>query len=172
MKCIASFATGWVVWLALMVNTSPHAATADIDSGFRQFLPRFEEGTRRFISGDAGLWEQNASHSEDATLMEAWGAYEKGWKQLAPRYGWAVARFQKKAATLQTEYLASGVSGDLAYTVTIERSTTVLVGQDAPRSMTLRVSNVFRREEGAWKLVHRHTDPLTEKTAPGTVLQK
>ena len=38
--------------------------------------------------------------------------------------------------------------------------------------MALRVTHVFRKEDGAWKLVHRQADPLIDKTAPATVLQK
>ena len=73
---------------------------------------------------------------------------------------------------MKVEYLSSGVSGDLAYTVAIERSEVRLVGQDKPSTMPLRVTHVFRKEDGAWKLVHRHADPLIDKTAPAAVLQK
>jgi ketosteroid isomerase-like protein len=38
--------------------------------------------------------------------------------------------------------------------------------------MALRVTHIYRIEDGAWKLVHRHADPLINKTAPATVLQK
>ena len=38
--------------------------------------------------------------------------------------------------------------------------------------MALRVTHIFRKEPDDWKLVLRHADPLTEKTAPATVLKK
>ena len=104
--------------------------------------------------------------------MGAWGAYEMGWDEVGPRYDWAAARFGESGAEVEVEYLSSGVSGDLAYTVAIERSEVRLVDQDRPAPMVLRVTHIFRKEDGVWKLVHRHADPLMGKTAPATVLQK
>jgi ketosteroid isomerase-like protein len=135
-------------------------------------LPRFEEGTSRFLNGDPTLWKQHASHRDDAMIMGAWGAYEKGWAEVGPRYEWAAARFKESGATVQVEYLTCAVSGELAYTVAIERSEVRLVDQDTPAAMALRVTHLFRQEEGEWKLVLRHADPLIEKTAPATVLQR
>ncbi len=104
--------------------------------------------------------------------MGAWGAYEKGWKEADARYDWAVARFKNSGAKVRTEYLSYVVGEDLGYTVTIERSEVHLSDQDKPASMPLRVMHIFRKENGIWKLLHRHADPLVEKTAPATVLQK
>jgi ketosteroid isomerase-like protein len=148
------------------------SSTAVIDPSLQAFLPQFEEGTNGFINGDPTLWKQNASQRDDAMIMGAWGAYEKGWDEVGPRYDWAAARFTESGAKVQVEYLASTVSGDLAYTVAIERSEVRLVDQDKPVPMALRVTHLFRKEDGAWKLVLRHADPLMGKTAPATVLQK
>ena len=62
------------------------------DSDFRAFLSRFEEGTERFINGDPAVWKANAFQSDEATIMGAWGAYEKGLAHVGPRYDWAAAR--------------------------------------------------------------------------------
>jgi hypothetical protein len=56
--------------------------------------------------------------------------------------------------------------------VAIERSEVHLVDQDKPVPMALRVTHIFRKEDGVWKLVLRHADPLMGKTAPAAVLQK
>jgi hypothetical protein len=143
----------------------------DDGSGFQAFLRQFEEGTRRFINGDATLWKQHVSQRGDATIMGGFGGYEQG-EAVGPRYDWAAAQFRPSGAVLKVEYLTSAVSGDLAYTVTIERSQALIAGQTAPTPMALRVTHAFRKENGAWKLVHRHADHLVEKTAPEAVLRK
>jgi ketosteroid isomerase-like protein len=135
-------------------------------------LPPFEAATSRFLNGDPTRWKPQASRRDDVTLMGAWGAYEQGWNAVGPRYEWAAARLRDSGATVMVEYLASGVSGDLAYTVAIERSEVRPVDQDTPAPMALRVTHIFQQEDGVWTLVHRHADPLMGKTAPATVLQQ
>ena len=71
---------------------------------------------------------------------------------------------------MKVEYLNTGMSGDLAFTVSIERQELVRLGdQEKPAPRALRVTQIFRKENGAWKLLHRHADPLLEKKAPSTV---
>jgi ketosteroid isomerase-like protein len=94
----------------------------------------------------------------------------KTFAEFLPRYEWAAARFEESGASVQFQYLSSGVSGELAYTVAIERSRVRIVGQEEPAAMSLRVTHLFRKEQGEWKLLHRHADPLMGKTAPGAVL--
>jgi ketosteroid isomerase-like protein len=142
------------------------------DAGLRAFLPRFERATEGFINGDHKAWLELAARRDDSTIMGGWGAYERGWKEVGPRYDWAAARFQPSGARLAVEYLSSGTSGDLAYTVAIERSESLVVGQDKPRLHELRVTHLFRKEGGAWKLIHRHADPLMQKTAPDAVFKR
>ncbi len=59
-----------------------------------------------------------------------------------------------------TEYaedlIAYGVSGDLAYTVGLERAAMRVDGE--PRVHHLRVTQVYRREDDVWRVVHRHAD--------------
>ena len=58
---------------------------------------------------------------------------------------------------LVPEDIVSFESGDLAYTVGFERGE-VSVDANAPASMTIRVTHIYRRIEGEWYLVHRHAD--------------
>ena len=55
------------------------------------------------------------------------------------------------------ELFASEISGDLAYTVAIERYVASLRGEP-PAQQELRVTHVYRREQGQWFAVHRHAD--------------
>ncbi len=147
--------------------------TAAGDSSFQAFLPQWEAAQSRFINGDPTLWKQNASHRDDATIFGAFGGHEKGWNEVGARNDWASSQFKDSGATQKIEYLNTGVSGDLAFTVTIERQEEVRMGdQEKPAPRALRVTQIFRKEDGVWKLLHRHADPLIEKKAPATVTQK
>ena len=48
------------------------------------------------------------------------------------------------------------VAGDLAYEVGTEKGRVTLGGQQV--AIEHRVTNVYRREGDAWKIVHHHTD--------------
>jgi ketosteroid isomerase-like protein len=133
---------------------------------FRAFLRQWEGAQSRFINGDPTLWKQNASHRVDVTILGAFGGYgEKGWEAVGARYDWASSQYNDGGATMQVEYLNVGVSGDLAFTVAIERQKGARVGDQQPTQRALRATQIFRKEAGAWKLVHRHADPLVEKRA-------
>jgi ketosteroid isomerase-like protein len=135
---------------------------------FEQFLKRWEAAQTRFINGDATLWKQLASHRADVTILGGFGGEgEKGWKAVGARYEWASAQYRPGAATVKVDYHTVAVSGELAYTVGIERQANVRVGaQETGVNRRLRVTQIFRREVGQWKLVHRHGDQMVEKDSP------
>jgi ketosteroid isomerase-like protein len=67
----------------------------------------------------------------------------------------------------RSELVAAGVSGDLAYTVGYERSTGSVNGRPV-RTLMLRATQIYRREDGEWKIVHRHADyPPADEGASG-----
>ena len=55
------------------------------------------------------------------------------------------------------ELVAAGASGDLAYTVGYEHITFSMDGGPV-QATTLRVTHIYRREDGEWRTVHRHAD--------------
>jgi ketosteroid isomerase-like protein len=63
------------------------------------------------------------------------------------------------SGTLEQEVVATYDSGELVVLVTIER-VRAKVGGLPEQDWSLRVTQVFRREGAAWRLVHRHADPL------------
>jgi ketosteroid isomerase-like protein len=172
MKLISCSATAALLLTVVMGSAVRAVLVPDDDASFKAFLPQFEQGLSDFINGDPTLWKQNVSQRDESIIIGGWGAYEQGWKDISSRYDWAAARFRKSGAKVTPEYLVTAVSGDTAYTVTIERSVVHLVDQDRPAPMVLRVTQIFRKEPNGWKLVLRHADPLVEKTSPAAVLRK
>jgi ketosteroid isomerase-like protein len=72
-------------------------------------------------------------------------------------------------AARQVDHVSTVVSGDLAYTVAIERSTVRPPDAPATTATAQRVTQVFRKEDGRWKLLHRDVDPYLETTGPASV---
>jgi ketosteroid isomerase-like protein len=68
----------------------------------------------------------------------------------------AVASWFSDSTEYDFEVVAAGASGDLAYTVGYEHNRVKVDGQ--PTTYTLRVTHVYRREDGQWRIVHRHAD--------------
>ena len=68
-----------------------------------------------------------------------------------------------RSNTERVEPLAMCASGNLAFSVWIERSEARVVGRDDYAPLALRVTHIFRRESGGWKIIHRHGDAVTEQ---------
>jgi ketosteroid isomerase-like protein len=87
-----------------------------------------------------------------------------GSEEARQAFHWLATRFSN-LADYRFELVAAGISGDLAYTLGYEHVVfSVDAGPVAP--LTLRVTHIYRREDGEWKVVHRHADrPPVDQTA-------
>ncbi len=130
---------------------------ADVDEFLAAVLPPLTAADTAIHNGDAGprmtLW----SHNDPVTLFGAL-QIKTGWRDIAPIFEMLASRFSK-CESFEYEVIAAGVSGDLAYIAGVEH-TTAAVGDDLPEAYALRVTTVFRREDGEWKVIHRHADPV------------
>src|SRR5437016_3750139 len=129
-----------------------------IEEEFRAFLARRQEATAAFFNGDPEPWKAMAAQTEDITMFGGFGGFEQGWKAVGDRYTWAAAR--KAEGAVQVKLIACHVTPAMAYTVAIERGEVRATGAQDFAPKALRVTEIFHREGSAWKLVHRHADPL------------
>jgi ketosteroid isomerase-like protein len=68
------------------------------------------------------------------------------------------------------EIAAADVVGDMALTVGYERTQASINGE--PRRYVLRVTQVYRREDGDWKVAHRHADTAPDSEEPSSDLAR
>lgn len=132
--------------------------SATDEQEFRAFLAERAASTAAFFNGDPEPWKAMASHTPEITMFGGFGGYELGWEAVSDRYTWAAAANADGAVAV--ELIASHVAGELAYTVAIERGHVRAAGASETAPKALRVTEVFRKEGGAWRLIHRHADPL------------
>jgi ketosteroid isomerase-like protein len=70
------------------------------------------------------------------------------------------------------ENFSTVVGSDLAYAVEIESYRARVGGAAEMSPVAVRVTTVFRREDGTWKVTHRHADPITAARPAESVIQR
>ncbi len=135
-------------------------------SSWDEFCAQRRRAIERFVNGDAGPYKQLWCHADDVTIFGGWGAYEQGWDAVSRRLDWAASRFGQGRVDIGN--LAAGSSGDLAYSIDIERNAALVDGAARPET-ALRVTHICRRAgDGGWQIVHRHADRLTPLEEPAS----
>lgn len=136
----------------------------------REMLARTIAALGHLVNGDPAPYSALWSHADDVTVMGGFGSYVVGWEQVRQNTEVAASRF-RGGHLVGVEELAVGHDGDLAYAVWIERGEVRVEGQPEPGRLAVRVTHLFRREAGTWRIIHRHGDPITEIREAAAVLQ-
>ena len=141
-----------------------HAVSAN---DLQQTIAQYHLAENEFQKGNAQPYKDLCSHADDVTIFGGFGGFEKGWaQQVEKRYDWASARFSSdNDQNQQIETISLVETAQMAYSVEIERSQARIGNSGEVRPLALRVTTIFRLENGEWKLVHRHADPLVNRAA-------
>ena len=70
------------------------------------------------------------------------------------------------------EEVSRYATSELAYVVQIERHAGRLADGGDEVAIALRVTLIFRREDGGWKIAHRHADPITTPRSIDTTVRR
>jgi ketosteroid isomerase-like protein len=109
-------------------------------------------------NGDAAPRREIWSRSEPVSVMGAWrNAY--GRQELEELFTALAGKFSNCTA-YAFDLQALDVAGDMAFTAGLEHTSTSVDGE--PRTYTLRATQVYRREDGMWRVAHRHADAVTD----------
>ena len=139
-------------------------------SALDDFVDQYHRALDEFFRGDPEPAKKLYSHREDASLANPFGPVAIGWEQVAETMERAAGNYRDGGAS-GFETLARYATPDLAYLVEVERFEAKVGGEEKLASGALRVTSVLRREDGAWKIVHRHADPITAPRAAESVIQ-
>jgi ketosteroid isomerase-like protein len=150
------------------------AAADDLDQVIEQYHLALDE----IMRGNAEGYKRVYSRREDVTLANPFGPPARGWEEVAKTLERAASHYRDGQATgfenvakYTTDELAY-TTDELAYTVEIERCQAKVEGRDDLSPITVRVTTIFRSEEGEWKVVHRHADPITTAQPAESVIQE
>ena len=128
----------------------------DLEDFRATMLARQVAAEEAFVRGDPGPRMELWSRRDPLTLFGAIGMSESGWDQLSRTFAWASARFSD-VTDFRFDVEVVDVRRDMAYTLGFERFNASVAGRPV-EPVTVRVTHIYRREDGEWKIVHRHAD--------------
>jgi ketosteroid isomerase-like protein len=108
------------------------------------------------LSGDDGPRREIWSRVEPVSVLGAW-RNAVGREQLIEAFELLAPSFSD-CTDYALELISFDLVDDMAYTVGYERISASIDGE--PRTFTLRATQVYRRDDGAWRVVHRHADTM------------
>ena len=137
-----------------------------------RLIEQFQLSMDGFLKGDPEPTKRVFSHRDDVTLANPFGPPVRGWDEVAATTEHAASQVRDGQMT-GFETVAKYVTPELAYVVWIERPKAKLGAGEEITPFALRVTMIFRPEEdGEWKIVHRHADPITTPQPAESVIQE
>ena len=143
------------------------AAVDDLNEVLEQYHLAVDELLKGNPEPVKKLW----SHREDVTLANPYGPPVRGWEQVAGTMEHAASQ-SRDGEIVGFETVAKYVTPELAYVVEIERLQARLGAREDIVPFALRATMIFRPEDGTWKGVHRHADPITTPQLAESVIQQ
>ena len=120
----------------------------------REASKKFYAGLNRMGNGEKDTLAVAWSHNGTATAMHPIGGREVGWKAVEGSFNQVAHLASEGKIELKDQLIQ--VLGDAAYEIGIEAVQFKLGGHEVKGEV--RVTNIYNKENGTWKLVHHHTD--------------
>ncbi|GAA4882639.1 YybH family protein [Actinomycetospora straminea] len=138
------------------------------DDDFEATVETYRRALATFVKGDPGQVLELVSLRDDVTLANPLGPPRLGRSGVEKAIIEVASHFTD--GSVRCEQVSSYATPELGYVVQIERYEVRLPDQEETSPSTLRATMIFRREEGTWRVVHRHADTITTPQPIHTVL--
>ena len=143
------------------------ATVDDLD----QVIERSHLALGEIVNGNPEPLKEMYSHRRDVSLANPFGPPVRGWDEAARTMERAASNY-RDGEIVGFENVAKYVTSALAYIVEVERYQARVGGGEDITPVALRVTSIFRPEDGTWKIVHRHADPITTAQPAESVIQQ
>jgi hypothetical protein len=134
------------------------------------FLHEYHQGMDEFMRGSCEGVKPLFSEADEVTLGNPFGPVSKGWKLVVEAMERAAQNYRDGQA-IGFDNISTVITAELAYLVEVERLRAKVGGRPETSNLALRVTTIVRPEEGIWRIIHRHADPITSPMPPESVLK-
>jgi ketosteroid isomerase-like protein len=133
-------------------------------------VKRYHHALDAVVAGDSAPMKELFSRRDDVTLANPLGPPVRGWKNVERTMDYAISHFREGEPT-RFERISEMVGTELAYIVELERTRVMIGGSDVLSPIALRATTIFVLEDGDWKVLHRHADPITTARSIDSIIQ-
>ena len=123
----------------------------------KQATDSFYSALGAILAGDVEPMSRVWSHADDVTYMSPFGELLVGWD--ATKVSWQAQADQGLGGQVNPEELQFFDDGQLGVVVGLERGHITIDGADQP--LEIRATSTWRLEDGEWKMIGHHTDPVS-----------
>ncbi len=123
------------------------------------------------LNGNPHLYEALFADRDDITLGNPFGPYAIGKVEVAKTLANAASKYHD-GSVVAVDLVAKYQNDNLACLVEVEHDLAKVGTSDTPARFDVRVTSLYERIQGEWRLVHRHADPITTARPAESVLQK
>jgi ketosteroid isomerase-like protein len=126
-------------------------------TSFNDFMTTREKAAEAYVRGDGAKVDTIVPHSGAASFHSPAGDTVTGAEAVAKRYLKDAALFHD-SGTSRFDVLQKGDSGDIGFWTGFQIANVQIGDMPRPVEMRIRVTEIFRRIDDDWKLIHRHAD--------------
>lgn len=127
------------------------------EQGVKQAVAQFYSALNAMFTGDVNPMKEIWSHSNDVTYMGPGGGVQVGWDEVLKT--WEAQAAKKLGGKVEPTDMHITVGQDLAIVSDIEQGENTNAA-GAVEKVSIRATNLFRKEGGKWKMIGHHTDLL------------
>jgi uncharacterized protein (TIGR02246 family) len=152
------FATILIIFVFVFAPGVTQAASSDMtpdEKAVRAAVDQWFVVLNAMFAGDPEPFAELYSHADDATYMGAEGTYRIGWKAIYD--DWKKQAAKSLGGKVHGEEIHVVVDGNMA-TATHYTKGTVKTDEDKVVDQRVRETSVFRKEDGAWKMIGHQAD--------------
>lgn len=125
-----------------------------IEDEVRNASKQFYAALNKMVNGSSQSLSDIWSHNSEVTTMHPIGGRQIGWKDVWATWDQTAQVASEGQVKLEDQFIR--VVGDMAYEIGVENAGIMIAGQKITDQV--RVTNIYQKEGGTWKIVHHHSD--------------
>lgn len=138
--------------------------------GLAAFIEEAHQALDAFLQGDPAPLQELFSQRDDVTLANPFGPAQRGWPHARDTMARAAANYRDGRA-VGFETIAEYITPELVCIHELEQFEGKVGGSDETTQFSLRCTSVLRLEDGRWRIVLRHADPISAARSAHSVIQ-